>query len=299
MDINTYLPKGKTELRSLVSLKNALPTDIFELLSCAKKLKTLSKYGELPQKRSQSYSVLITTDKLSTTRIAFEIAADSLNIKPIILNLSQSSVEDFLNNEDFAKILGRFPVTSVVFDTDACSVAETAQSKLLIPTICANALTGPCQTLAALLTVWEKKNRLNNLKAVVVTDNATSNPSLYAGMAKCGIDLTIVCSEATGCDESFVKELRQFSKVSVTTNLASALKDCDVIYCENHNLGADYIVTHNHLELTNDALFLQNFNFTRNKQAESKVYDSHNCCIYDVGENMLNVLRASLSLIRN
>lgn len=298
MDINTYLAKGKTELRSLVSLKNASPTDIFELLSCARKLKTLSKFGELPKKQAVSYSILITKDKLSTTRIAFEIGADSLNIKPISLTLRGKSIEEYLNNSDLIKVLERYPVSSIVFDTENAFDAETATTKVLIPTICANELSGPCQTLAVLLTVWEKKKKLNNLKAVIVTDGLSQDHNLFVGMAKCGIDLTVVCHDNSYLDNAFLKELEQFSNVLVTNDLSASLKGSDIVYCLDHSLGSHYLITKELLDTTNDALFLQNIHFERNKQAENSVYDTHNCCIYDVGENMLHVIRACLNLIK-
>src|SRR3989344_8280134 len=111
-----------------------------------------------------------------------------------------------------------------------------------IPVI--NALTDshhPCQILADLLTIKEKKGSLNGLKIAYFGDgNNNVTHSLLLGCAICGINVSIACPESDNFkpDTEILEISKKISeksgaKIILTHEIKQAAESADVIYTDS------------------------------------------------------------------
>ena len=95
----------------------------------------------------------------------------------------------------------------------------------------------PCQGLADLFTIWEKKGTLAGLRLAYVGDGNNVATSLAFGCAKVGVDF--VCAAPTGYQlpDPVVRKAREFasingSKVELTDDPYAAARGADVLYTD-------------------------------------------------------------------
>ncbi len=95
----------------------------------------------------------------------------------------------------------------------------------------------PCQILADLLTIQERRKQLEGLKMAYVGDGNNICNTLLVGCSKVGMDISVAhpegyepYAEAVGLAGEFSKS--SGSKIELTTEPEVASKDADVIYTD-------------------------------------------------------------------
>jgi ornithine carbamoyltransferase len=138
---------------------------------------------------------------------------------------------------DTARVLSRY-LDGLVIRTFGHEIVEEMARHATIPII--NGLTDrhhPCQVLADLLTIQEKKQRLQGLKVSYVGDGNNMANSWLEGAAKLGLHLTLACPPGYEPDrETYQEALKEAAKsgakIVITHDPRVAAEDADVLYTD-------------------------------------------------------------------
>ncbi len=297
MNINGYTPKNIIKNKTLITLQNTEVNDIFEILYLAKEIKKKQTVGEKINSLQGQYVALLTKPAYVRTRIAFQIAVSDLGGNPISVSLPGSNIAEELKDPDTTTIVKSYGVSGVVVDTEFLHDAEVLENYSTMPVINANGRMSPCQSLAALLTIWEAKEKLQGLKMCIIGEVTGGDYSLIAGAAKCGIDISVVCPDGHEPPAEILNYCNQFGFVDVFDHIEDGVRGADVIFIMNHNFNKEYLFTDYYLRFANkDAILLHSMPINRNVDVTEDLLTHPHSLIYEQAANALSVLKAALIL---
>ncbi|MBM7615025.1 ornithine carbamoyltransferase [Alkaliphilus hydrothermalis] len=225
--------------RNFLTLKEFTPQEIQYLLDLSKDLKAKKRMG-IKGKALEGKNIVLLFEKASTrTRCAFEVAALDEGGHVTFLGSNDSQMGKKESLEDTAKVLGRF-YDGIEFRGFKQETVEILAKHAGVPVW--NGLTDlyhPTQILADMLTITEHVAKpLNQVKFVYVGDarNNMGN-SLMIGAAKMGMDFRALAPKSLFPAEELVAEMRELAKetgakITLTEDIAEAVKDADVIYTD-------------------------------------------------------------------
>ena len=172
--------KGK----SLLSVADLTAAEIERLFQVARD----TKRGPISPRLTGKAVALLFEKPSLRTRVSFEVAVSQLGGKAVYLSQAEVGLGKRESIPDVARTLGRF-VQAIVVRTFAQADLALLARWAAIPII--NALTDeehPCQALADLLTVKEKKGRLEGVTLAYVGDGNNVCHSLMLASALMGLD---------------------------------------------------------------------------------------------------------------
>jgi ornithine carbamoyltransferase len=174
----------------------------------------------------------------------------------------------------------------------------------------------PCQGLADLFTIYEKRGRLSGLKLAYIGDGNNVAHSLLYGCSKVGIDITLACPKGYEPNPGVVSQAQKESErtrgeVRVTNDPKEAVKSADIIYTdvwtsmgkekeheERLNKFSPFQVNIQLVkEAKEDYLFMHCLPAHRGEEVTDEVADSKHSIIFDQAENRLHTQKALLALI--
>ena len=242
MDINKFTPRGTIDKKHLVSLASYTEEEIYEILYRAKEIAIKLAAGEKLNYLKNKYVSLLTKRSFARSRIAFETAVTKLGGFPMISTMHGSELEIIIKDKLTIEAIAGYGVNAIVVQTAEAQDAEQIEKSVNIPIINANSKSGPCEALAALLTIWKRKGKLSGLKVAMVGDPAVYADSFVYAFASCGLDITIICPEDKNPSEEIVNHCNQYGDLIICQNLEEGLKGADVIFVSNDGLSYDYII---------------------------------------------------------
>ncbi len=311
MDINKYSPKFKLAKKDLLRLADLSAEEMFELLYAAKIFKKKFKVGEnSPSLRGKTVALLF-GNASTRTRVSFEMGIRQLGGDYLFLPKNETQLARGESIRDTAVMLGRYGISALVLRafTDA-QIKEFADNSD-IPVI--NGISDeahPLQVLSDLFTVWEVKGRLDNLKIAYIGDGNNVANSLIIGCSKMNMDVAIASPHGYRPAQVTVDRASQFSDVLITSSVAEAVKDADVVYTDvfismndeddevkKHKL-ARYRVTKEVMALAKeDAVFMHCMPARRGEEVAADVIDGPQSIVYDQAENRLHMNKAVLAML--
>jgi ornithine carbamoyltransferase len=139
--------------------------------------------------------------------------------------------------EDIAIVVSRY-ADLIMARTFGHDVVEDLAKHATCPVI--NGLSDhehPCQIMADLLTIYEKKRRLDGLNCVYLGDGNNVAHSLMHGGALTGMHVTVCCPEGFEPRAEVTAEAASLGKatganIAVSHDVAAAAKDADVLYTD-------------------------------------------------------------------
>ncbi len=134
--------------------------------------------------------------------------------------------------EDTARVLSRY-LDGIMIRTYKQSEVEDLARFGTIPVI--NGLTDyahPCQVLADLQTIRERKGTLQGRKLAFIGDGNNMANSLIVGGIKTGMRVAVGCPKAYQPDAEIVKWARENGDLTVTEDIFEAAKDADAVYTD-------------------------------------------------------------------
>ena len=299
--------KGK----SFISVNDLTLDEINAIFELAADLKKKLKDG-VPHKHLEGQTLGMIFSKPSTrTRVSFETGIYQLGgigmyFGPTDLQLKRSE-----NINDTAKVLSRYLSGIMIRTFDHQDVIDLAKHAT-IPVI--NGLTDllhPCQILADLFTVLEKKGNLKGLKLAYVGDGNNVAHSLLYGCSKVGMNISIASPNGYKPKEEIVNASLNTaksmnSKVEIVDNPEEAVKDADIIYTdvwasmgqesesnERKKIFNKYQVNEKLVKLAKGGyLFMHCLPAHRGDEVVDEVIDSPNSVVFDEAENRLHVQKA-------
>ena len=303
--------KGK----SLASLYDLTKEEIEQIFKTSELLK-LQLY------RGQEHSLLrgktlgMIFEKPSTrTRVSFEVGMWQLGGYALYLGAGDLQLGRGETIGDTAQVLSRY-VNGIMARVFAHQTILDLVKYSNVPVI--NGLSDyshPCQGLADLFTVYEKKGRLSGLKLAYVGDGNNVAHSLIYGCSKMGMTVVLGCPKGYEPDSQVVARGKEEAKrngceVIVTNDPKEAVKGADVIYTdvwasmgkekekeERANIMKPYQVNRDLVKLgKEDYIFMHCLPAHRGEEVTNEVADSKNSVIFDQAENRMHTQKALMAL---
>ncbi|WP_248966243.1 ornithine carbamoyltransferase [Sphaerisporangium perillae] len=181
---------GSTGVRHFLRDDDLSPAEQAEVLDLAEEMKK-DRYGHRPFEGPKTVAVLF--DKHSTrTRVSFAVGITELGGQPLIIDAANSQMGRGEPIEDTARVLDRL-VAAIVWRTFGQERVEAMASASSVPVV--NALTDefhPCQILADLLTVRERRGHLAGQTLAYLGDGANNMAHSYLlGGATAGMHVRV------------------------------------------------------------------------------------------------------------
>jgi ornithine carbamoyltransferase len=260
-------------------------------------------------------SVVLYFGKPSTrTRISFETAVARLGGAPIAVGPGELQLGRGETIEDTARTLSRY-ARAFVIRTHADAEVQRFAAAASIPVI--NALTDghhPCQSVADLLTLRERRGPLERLKLAYVGAGNNVAHSLLEAAALTGLNIAVATPDRFAPDPTVIARARaiaaaQGSEILVTGDPAEAASAADAIYTDTWLSMGDpeherearqdalrpYQVTEAlFARARQDAIFMHCLPAHRGEEATAEVIDGPRSVVFDQAENRLHTAVAIL-----
>ena len=223
--------------RDLLTLGDLTLEEIIQILEYAQTLKMKHFAGEEHKLLSGKNIAMIFQKPSLRTRVSFEIGANHLGAHAVYLAPGDIKLGEREGVADTAKVLSRYAdciVARVFAHETVTALAEFAS----VPVI--NALCDtyhPCQVLADLLTIWEKKGEFEGLKLAFIGDGNNMSNSLMLGCSAVGMDVSVATPQNHEPNPKIVEKAREIAsarggEVLITNDPKEAMKDADVVYTD-------------------------------------------------------------------
>jgi ornithine carbamoyltransferase len=301
--------KGK----DVLTLAGLTPEEILTLLDKSILLKenTMKKQFDQPLKGKILGMIF---DKSSTrTRVSFEVGMIQLGGSALYLNGNDLQLGRGETIADTASVLSQY-VDGILIRTFSHKSVEELANHASVPVI--NGLTDlyhPCQALADLLTIYEKKGKLKGLKLAYIGDGNNVAHSLMIACTKVGMDISIVAPREYFPDSSITAQSKGFAqssgaKLVITDSQIEAVRDADIIYTdvwtsmgqesENEQRLNDFSDYQVNAELVkhakDDYLFLHCLPAHRGEEVTTEVIDGKHSVVFEQAGNRLHAQKALL-----
>ncbi len=304
--------KGK----SLASLDHLTREEIEQILKTSELLKLqLIRGKEHPVLKGKTLAMIF--EKPSTrTRVSFEVGMWQLGGYALYLSANDLQLGRGETIADTAQTLSRYVngIMARVFTHQ--TILDLIQNSK-VPVI--NGLSDfshPCQGLADLFTIYEKKGRLEGLKLAYVGDGNNVAHSLIEGGSKFGMEIVLACPKGYEPDPKVValgkKEAKRWAgEIKVTHDPAEAVKKADIVYAdvwasmgkekehsERVKILKPYQVNSKLVKgAKEDYIFMHCLPAHRGEEVTDEVADSENSVIFDQAENRLHTQKALMALV--
>ena len=208
--------------------------EIWELLNLAKELKIKFNNKEEYKPFKDRSLAMIFAKPSARTRVSFETGFEWMGGNALFLGPNDIGIGKREAIKDISRLFSRYNDMMMARLFDHKHIVELAEYSE-IPVI--NGLTDynhPCQILADILTVWEHRKNLKDLKVVYLGDG---NNIVHSWLQlACRLPLHFVCCNPSGFDpdEKTVKMVddSKFSTYESSHDPNSAVEGADVIYTD-------------------------------------------------------------------
>jgi ornithine carbamoyltransferase len=202
---------------------------LLAVLDRADQLKALRRDGAPSPRPLAGKSVAVIFEKPSTrTRVSFEVAIFELGGHPVVLATRDTQMGRGEPIEDTARVLGRYVHAIVIRTFEDAKLAALAAAA---PVPVVNALTDgahPCQILADLQTVRERKGTLQGLRYAWIGDGNNVANSWIEAATLLGLELTLACPEGYDPSQPLAGGAHG-AKVRVVRDPREAVREADVV----------------------------------------------------------------------
>lgn len=296
-------PKVK---RDFLRVSDLSADELRHLLDHARAMKNQRSYGA--QRRAlEGRSVALLFEKPSTrTRVSFEVGVFELGAHPVVLSARDMQLGRGESIEDTARTLSRY-VHAIVLRTAGHDRIEALAAAATVPVI--NALTDehhPCQILADLMTVRERRGTLDGLRYAWVGDANNVARSWVEAAGRLGLALTVASPTGYGFDGAELP-----AGVRQVTDPGEAARGADVVITDVWaSMGQEgdaaarraafegYQVNPALLAGSNaGAVVLHCLPAHRGEEIDAALLDGLNVAVWDEAENRLHAQKALLEFL--
>lgn len=220
--------KGK----HLASLHDLTKEEIWQILKTAETLKIKQKTGERHELLYGKTLAMIFQKPSTRTRVSFEVGMKQLGGHALYLSATDLQLGRGETVGDTGAVLSRYcdGIMARVFSHD--NIIELCKHSTVPVINGLSDLLHPCQGLADLETILEKKQEFKGLKLAFVGDGNNVCHSLMFGSAKVGMEMTVVCPKGYEPDKNIEKLALEDGLKLEITNDPKGVKGADVIYTD-------------------------------------------------------------------
>jgi ornithine carbamoyltransferase len=259
-------------------------------------------------------SIGLIFEKASTrTRVSFEVGIYQLGAKSIYLTPKEIQIGRGETVHDTAKVLSRY-LNAIVMRTFSHDTVTAFASHASIPVI--NGLSDlhhPCQALGDLMTITEKKGRLNNVRLAYVGDGNNVANSLIEAASIMGIRFSLACPKGYEPHAEILDRARILSKhdIMIARDPKEAVSGADAVYTDVWvSMGQEKdsskrkqtfrkyqlnrkLLSHAHPQ----AIVLHCLPAHRGEEITDEVIDGTQSVVFDQAENRLHTQKALLEFL--
>ena len=303
-------PKIVMRNKDLLSIADLSSEDIQLLISSAVSLKARGWTSSLNGK-----ALALVFEKPSLrTRVSFEMAMLQLGGHALYLSPAEVGLGQRESVPDVARVLSRY-VDAIAARTFAHHTLERLAEYAAVPVI--NALSDlehPCQALADLLTVYEKKGQLEGVRVAYIGDGNNVANSLMLASALVGIEFRIASPAGYQVQEELLKLARELAaesgaRIECLEDPRAAVRDVDAVYTDvwtsmgqeaeaeqRRRAFAGYQVNEELMALAGeDAIVMHPLPAHRGEEIAGAVLESAQSVVFEQAENRMHVQKALLA----
>jgi ornithine carbamoyltransferase len=298
--------------KNLLSIADLTSQEILGLIERADGFKRKPLANTLTGK-----SVALLFEKPSLrTRVSFDVAVHQLGGHPVYLSRDEVGLGVREPPADIARVLSRY-VSALVVRTFAQSTLETLAHYASVPVI--NALSNdehPCQALADLLTIYEKKGSLKDVQIAYIGDGNNVAASLALAAASVGAHFAIASPTGYHITTPVMEKARaraqdNGSNITLSKSPGEVVTGADVIYTdvwvsmgqeeeterrrmafESYRVDLDLLA-----QAKTGALFMHPMPAHPGEEISPGLLDHPQSVVFDQAENRLHVQKAILAEI--
>jgi len=297
--------------RDLLAIHDLTKNEIEYLLERALALKS----GADAHKRPLiGKSVGLFFEKPSTrTRVSFEVGIYQLGGKSLYLNPKEIQLGRGETIADTARVLSRY-LSAVILRTYSHLSIEEFASFATVPVV--NGLSDlhhPCQALADLMTIIERKGALKGIRMAYIGDGNNVANSLIEASALTGVNMVISCPECCDPKSDILQRARSSAPgaITIVRDPVEAITDADIVYTdvwvsmgqekEAENKKSQFAGYQINTALLShakkDAVVLHCLPAYRGQEITDEVMDGPQSAVFDQAENRLHTEKALLEFL--
>ena len=294
--------------RDFLHITDFESNEITETLDLAIEIKTKLKNNENYKPFKDQSLAMIFAKPSARTRVSFETGFFRLGGHALYLGPKDIGIGKREAVKDISRVLSGYNDIIMARLFDHKHMIELAKYAS-IPVI--NGLTDfnhPCQIMADILTVYEKKGNLNNLKIAYVGDGNNIVHSWLNLSLRLPFHFTCVCPEGYEPDNNLIKLVNKsnISTVEISHDPIKGVHEADVIYTdvwasmgqkeevkEREYIFKNFQVNSNMLESTGkNTFFMHCLPAERGREVTDDVMESSNSIVFDQAENRMHAQNA-------
>ncbi len=298
--------KGK----DLLSVSDLSREDIRSLISNAVDMKA---GGWLSLLSGKTLALVFEKPSLRT-RVSFEVAMRQLGGQTIYLSPAEVGLGERESVPDAARVLSRY-VDAIAARTFSHYTLETLASYANVPVI--NALSDlehPCQALADLFTIYERKGELNSLTLAFIGDGNNVAHSLLLAASLTGMNFRIASPTGYRVQDRILHLAQGYAndsgaKIFCTEEPRLAVSGADIVYTDvwtsmgqeaeanrRRQIFANYQVNSDLLSLAReDAILMHPLPAHHGEEVAEGILDSPKSVVFDQAENRMHLQKALLA----
>jgi len=297
----------KLKTKDLLTLNELSKNELVAILDNGIKLKKDLKRGICKPVLKNKTLAMIFQKPSTRTRVSFEAGMYQLGGHALNLSADELQLRRGETTQDTSKTLSRY-VNAIMARVYLHEEIEILAKNSSVPVI--NGLSDsfhPCQTLADLMTIKEKKKKLQGLKLAWVGDGNNVCNSMIYGCAKASIDISIATPKGYEPHQKVINESKKLVQVELLNDPVAAVKDADVVATDTfvsiHHQTTDrakdflprFQVSASLMKKANpNAIFMHCLPAKRGQEVTSEVIDGPQSVVWDEAENRLHAQKALL-----
>jgi len=229
-----FSKRGKAVKRDFLHVDDLTTEEIWQVLEMARAIKAKFKRRE-DFKPFKDHSLAMIFNKPSArTRISFETGFYRMGGHAVYLTPQDIEIGKREAVKDIARVISRYNDMIMARLFDHAHIVELAQYAS-VPVI--NALTDynhPCQVMADIFTIWEKRGHLDDLKIVYVGDGNNMVHSWLRLATRLPLHFVCACPEIYPPDSATVTLAKSTgnSTIVIDHDPLNAVRDANVVYTD-------------------------------------------------------------------
>ena len=302
--------------KDLLAISDFTSKELDDVLQLAASLKKLRKQGRMHQPLKGKSLGMIFEKSSTRTRVSFEVGMYQLGGQALFLSANDLQIGRGEPVADTARTLSRY-LDGIMIRTFAQATVEELARHASIPVI--NGLTDlhhPCQALADLFTIREKRGKLKGLKFSYVGDGNNMAHSLIEACVKAGMHISLACPPGYEPDAGIMREAKLVaaqtgSEVRLSNDPGKAVTNADIVYTDvwasmgqesEHtkrlNAFRGYQVDAKLMKMADPkALVMHCLPAHRGEEIAAEVIDGPQSAVFDQAENRLHTQKAVLEIL--
>jgi ornithine carbamoyltransferase len=298
--------------RDLLSIADLTPEELRRIVDLAADMKR----NGYPRLLAGKTLALLFEKASLRTNVSFNVAMQQLGGQAVYLGQSEVGIGQRESVADVARVLSRY-VNGIAARTYSQQTLVDLAHHADVPVI--NALSDeehPCQAVADLLTVYEKKGHFHGLTLAFIGDGNNVATSLVQAAAMVGMNFIIASPEGYELSEQTRGQAQKFAAgngaaISSIRSPQEAVAHADVVYTdvwismgqedsyddrlqafEGYQVNVDLL---SHAE--RDIILMHDLPAHRGEEIANEVIEGPQSVVFDQAENRLHAQRAILSLL--